>query len=349
MTTFPIVLIPRSLEQARAAQPPTPIFSAIQPVSPVPLQEQPLPPTPKRFNRGVLLFNFAVSVPLSLLIAQLTTIPVMGVLLILLAGIGLYVGYKITSYPRQKSEYTRQIEQIEESNDREQRRYDDDIKNHLTRERQYEQARQEHDRQTAKILGSENVKQFQLALIRQEIQSTRSHDLEDSDAQIGFCEPLFGRYLVKYFSSSKIKTRLGLNINDYPHPYSPDFAYIALDSGLRIDIEIDEPYAFKSRKPTHYQGMWKDNDRNDAFLSRGWIVIRFAEEQVARYPDECCKLIAKIIYEWANDRTVIERTERVGELHPIQHWSQEEAEEMARNDDRSRYSSACEYDFRRTR
>jgi hypothetical protein len=349
MTTFPIMLIPRSLEQARAAQPPTPIFSAIQPVSPAPPQEQPLPPTLKRFNRGVLLFDFAVSVPLSLLIAQLTTIPVMGVLLVLLAGIGLYVGHKITSYPRRRSEHSRQLKQIEESNDREQRRYDDDIKNHPTRERQYEQARQEHNRQTAKILEPENVRQFQLALIRQEIQSTRSHDLENNNAQTGFCEPMFGRYLLGYFSSSKIKTRLGLNISDYPHPYSPDFAYIALDSGLRIDIEIDEPYAFNSREPTHYQGMWRDNNRNDAFLSRGWIVIRFAEEQVARHPHECCKLIAKVIYEWANDRTFIDRTERFGELHPIQHWSKEEAEEMVRNDYRSKYSSVCENDFRRTR
>lgn len=349
MTTFPIVLIPRSLEQARAAQPPTPIFSTIQPVSPAPLQEQALPPTPKRFNRGVLLFNFAVSVPLSLLIAQLTTIPVIGVLLILLAGIGLYVGYKIKSYPRRKSEHTRQIKQIEESNEREQRRYDNDIKNYPTRERQYEQARQEHDRHTAKNLEPENVRQFQLALIRQEIHSTLPHDLDDSDAPIGFCEPMFCKYLVRCFSSSKIKTCLGLNISDYPHPYTPDFAYIDPESGLRIDIEIDEPYAFKSREPTHYQGMWRDNNRNDAFLSRGWIVIRFAEEQVARYPDECCKLIAKVIYEWANDRTFIDRTARFGELQPIQHWSQEEAEEMARNDDRSKYSSVCQNDFRRTR
>ena len=341
MTTFPIVLIPRSLEQARAAQPPTPIFSAIQPVSPAPPQVQPLPPTPKRFNRGVLLFDFAVSIPLSLLISQLTTIPVIGVLLFLLAGIGLYVGYKVTSYPRRRREHNHQIKQIEESNDREQRRYDDDIKSHPTRERQYEQVRQEHNRQTAEILEPKNVRQFQLALVRQEIQSTRSHDLENSNAQTGFCEPMFGRYLLSCFSSSKIKTRLGLNISDYPHPYSPDFAYIDLDSGLRIDIEIDEPYAFNSREPTHYQGMWRDNNRNDAFLSRGWIVIRFAEEQVAMYPNECCKVIAKEIYELTGNRSFLDLTDHFGDLQPSEHWSEEQAMEMARIDYRNRYTSVC--------
>lgn len=348
MTTFPIVLIPRSLEQARAAKPPTPKFSAIQPVSPAPPQVQPLPSIPKKFNRGVLLFDFAVSIPLSLLIAQITTIPVIGVLLFVLAGIGLYMGYKVTSYPRRRKEHSHQIKQIEESNDREQRRYDDDIKNQPTRERQYQQALQEHDRQTAEILKPENVRLFQLALVMQEIQNTLPHDLEDSNAQTGFCEPMFGKYLLSCFSSSKIKTRLGLNISDYPYPYSPDFAYIDQDSGLRIDIEIDEPYAFHSREPTHYQGMWKDDNRNDTFLSRGWIVIRFAEEQVARYPDECCKVIAKIIYEWSGDRTFISLTERFGELQPIQHWSEEEAEEMARKDERSRYSSICKNDYRRS-
>ncbi|PSB59128.1 hypothetical protein C7B77_02025 [Chamaesiphon polymorphus CCALA 037] len=297
----------------------------------------------------MLLFDFAISIPLSLLIAHVITIPVMGVLSFLLAGIGLYVGYKVMSYPRRKREHSNQIKQIEESNDREQKRYDDDISNYPTRERQYKQARQEHDRRITEILKPENVRQFQLNLIEREIQNTRPHDLEDSKAQRGFCEPMFGRSLLSYFSSSKIKTGLGLNISDYPYPYSPDFAYIDLVSGLRIDIEIDEPYAFNSREPTHYRGMWRDNNRNDAFLSRGWIVIRFAEEQVAKQPDECCKVIAKVVYEWANDPTFINRTERFGELQPIHHWSEEEAKEMAINDYRSKYSSVCENDFRRNR
>ena len=78
-------------------------------------------------------------------------------------------------------------------------------------------------------------------------------------------------------------------------PYEPDFVISSEkdNKNIFIDIEIDEPYDLRMRTPTHNVG---ENDlRDDFFIKRGWIVIRFAERQIHYEPLECCALIAKVI------------------------------------------------------
>ena len=55
----------------------------------------------------------------------------------------------------------------------------------------------------------------------------------------------------QYFPG-KIHTKLTLKIPNFDHPYTPDFAYIDERLNLYIDIEIDEPYVYRTGKPTHY-------------------------------------------------------------------------------------------------
>ena len=47
--------------------------------------------------------------------------------------------------------------------------------------------------------------------------------------------------------------------------------------------------------------MGKDNQRNQFFLEKNWVVIRFSELQVVKYPDSCCKAIARIISQITGD------------------------------------------------
>lgn len=78
--------------------------------------------------------------------------------------------------------------------------------------------------------------------------------------------------------------------------YEPDFVITSEkdNKNIFIDIEIDEPYDLLLKTPIHCIG---ENDiRDDFFTKRGWIVIRFAEEQVHREPKRCCALIAKVIH-----------------------------------------------------
>lgn len=64
---------------------------------------------------------------------------------------------------------------------------------------------------------------------------------------------------------------------------------------IRIDIEIDEPYAAFTRKPIHYIGC--GDDFRDALLNNiGWIVIRFTEYQVFSNPKRCAAFIAQVLH-----------------------------------------------------
>ncbi|MCY7283686.1 MAG: endonuclease domain-containing protein, partial [Cyanobacteria bacterium CAN_BIN43] len=106
---------------------------------------------------------------------------------------------------------------------------------------------------------------------------------------------------------------------------------------LYIDIEIDEPYAYNTKEPTHFLGAWKDDNRNNFFLSKGWLVIRFSEEQVVRHPQSCCKTIAQAIAEVLGDNSVLNQFATMPNLQTMQQWTQSEAEDMAANDYRDRY------------
>ena len=321
MTTFPIMLIPRTLEQARAAQPPTP-----DPLAPLQLLTN--PPPPKKINLGVLLFDFAVSIPLSYLISQLITIPVTTIFPILFTGIVLYFAYKATTYPRRRIEHRRQIELIGESNKDSSRKHQED--------------KEERERLVADLLTPEKIRNFQLAKVRTKLANTEPHNGEKGSARTGYCEPFFERYLLRYFTNTKIKTGLTVDIPNFRFPYCLDFAYIE-ESGLSIDIEIDEPYTERDGQliPIHFLGKREDDNRNNRLTSMGWIVIRFTEEQVARYPNECCKVIAKEIYELTGNRSFLDLTNHFGELQPIQQWREEQAMEMARSGYRNRYTSVC--------
>lgn len=115
-----------------------------------------------------------------------------------------------------------------------------------------------------------------------------------SDAPIGASEIVFKQVLERHFPG-RVQTQLRFPIDGTDYSYSIDFAILFDEIGLAIDCEIDEPYAYNSRKPTHCVDQPQDSQRNSFFLEGNWIVIRFGEEQVVRYPESCCKQIASAI------------------------------------------------------
>ena len=123
------------------------------------------------------------------------------------------------------------------------------------------------------------------------------------------------------------------------HSYTPDFIYFDPINGLHIDIELDEPYVYDTKEPTHYQtpGNEGDNIRNQFFLNHGWVVIRFSEEQIVCYPDSCCKAIAQVVASISKDYTILEQFTNIPDLPFIPQWTREEAIEMAQNNYRDTY------------
>lgn len=111
----------------------------------------------------------------------------------------------------------------------------------------------------------------------------------------GFKEEAFQKSIELYFG--KVFTVLGnarLNTGKETRPFEPDIAIIdKSSSNLRIDIEIDEPYAGLTRQPTHCKG--EDINRDIYFVDRGWVVIRFSEYQVHLMEEDCLRYIAETI------------------------------------------------------
>ena len=112
----------------------------------------------------------------------------------------------------------------------------------------------------------------------------------------GYKEESFQNSITRYFGKDFLV--LGdarLNTGRDTRPYEPDIAIVELytSTNLRIDIEIDEPYAGISRQPTHCKG--DDTNRDNYFIERGWIVVRFTEHQVHLFEGQCLKFIAQLI------------------------------------------------------
>ena len=129
-------------------------------------------------------------------------------------------------------------------------------------------------------------------------------------------------------------------------PYEPDLAIIDLVSGKNvfIDIEIDEPYDGLSRNPTHYrtQNGTSDDNRNKGFTDRGWMVIRFAEEQIISSPNECARFIGEVIKS-VNPSFTSTCLDFPRSLKSISMWNEAEARAFAAAKKREKYLGISEF------
>lgn len=117
-------------------------------------------------------------------------------------------------------------------------------------------------------------------------------------ARRGYSESQFQHYLENTIANDEIHIIGDCNILpiDNNRPYEPDIAIICKSQpSIRIDVEIDEPYAAITNQPIHYIGC--GDDFRDTILNNiGWIVVRFTEHQVYATPKECTAFIAQIIH-----------------------------------------------------
>jgi hypothetical protein len=72
--------------------------------------------------------------------------------------------------------------------------------------------------------------------------------------------------------------------------FYPDFVYVCSETGIHIDIEIDEPYTLNTKEPIHYKND-EDENRNNYFIGNNWCVVRFTEKQVVEDTETCIKYL----------------------------------------------------------
>lgn len=158
-------------------------------------------------------------------------------------------------------------------------------------------------------------------------------------ARRGHMEESFQKYLEQQFKESKLKILDDCAIlpADNYRPYEPDIAIVDLESpSIRIDIEIDEPYAAITNNPIHYIG--GDDDFRDMNLNNlGWIVVRFTEYQVSSDMLGCASFIAQLLRELNLSKHLPESLLRHSLPLPQKRWTEIEAKVMASEKTREKY------------
>ncbi|MEA5536788.1 hypothetical protein [Crocosphaera sp. XPORK-15E] len=335
MSHYPVILIPKVLQAQREHLP--------QPIKPTypnrPKQPPPLPPEPQPLNVKAFLtwggMGLFISIVSGLLLSVFSpgwgaAIMSLG-LVISLILIGINASVQLKSFPQRKQAHEELQQRYLLRLDNYAialAKFDNKQANYGTALREYGEALKLWEQQ---VKGNQN----QLPSILTDLVSYQGIN---SQAKRGHSEERFEGYLKQYFGN-KIKTGVWLQNTDYDKGfhYTPDFAYIDEETNLHIDIEIDEPYGYKRRQPLHYLNLEKEIIRDEFFLDCLWIVIRFSEEQVVKYPQSSCKEIAKIINEVTGNDSILSRFLEVENIEPIERWTYEEALEMASQDYRKGY------------
>ncbi|MBR8839192.1 MAG: hypothetical protein DSM106950_35630 [Stigonema ocellatum SAG 48.90 = DSM 106950] len=169
------------------------------------------------------------------------------------------------------------------------------------------------------------------ALLNGRIQLPR----DSSNAQQGVSEEQFFRYLLRYFPT--VCQGMEFQIPDSSFRYSADFILYHQQSGLAIDIEVDEPYEGRTGEPHHCTDQGKDSRRNQFFIENNWIVIRFSEKQVVQHPDSCCNVIARAIAQVTGDYSCLVSLQDVPALLLDKQWTIKQAKRMAKINYRQSY------------
>jgi len=312
MSQYPVIMIPIPIEKVKSSLPPKPVLTVNPP--------EEVGATPQKINQTLIVVETAVAIPTIPLTSQLTHIP--GWLLFL-AATGAIVGHtwqQIKSYPQRLNNHREKV------------------KNYEIEIEKYEDKVRQHEEEVKASRTPEKVSEFQYKLLSQVLKQTIPHDNTGSDAPTGKWEGRFEKNLKRYFSD-KIKIRLKVQNPKYNegYYYTPDFTYIDSDLKLYIDIEIDEPYIKSNGEPIHYVGLDKQRKRDEHFNERQWIIIRFSEEQVAKWPNSCCKTIATIISEITKNTSILNQFSNIPDLQPVKRWTQDEAIQMALMKSRDKY------------
>jgi hypothetical protein len=350
---YPQILLPQPIKEVIQASPPQlPLPPKPQKPSEIEPDYKKIPPRPEPYKPiAVFIVCFLVAV-VGLLLPVHFAIKILIISLALLTALG-YIAtlYNNFFYYRRLDNWRKKQQDIENWNEQEkikvQKLNKQKIKDYHQQLNEYNQNKREIEQANNSPKKPKEYLRLKLKLY-QEFKTAYKYDYIDSNPKEGRCEPILRERLNHYFRD-KIYVGVKMQNPNFSsgYAYTPDFTYVDNFKYLNekvpfyIDIEVDEPYYFdsdiKDNSPCHYIGLVKDETRNKFFLDRGWIVIRFAEEQVAIQADSCCKELAKLISQITLDDSIVNNFRNIPDLDQVSMWTEEEAYHMIEKKYRDRY------------
>lgn len=342
MEEYPLILRPHLIQLVQEEYPPEPSLVLVEePVKPTilakPKKPKEIKPTPpKRINYLYLFISEIISAVISGTIAIATQNQNLGFILFIVFTLGVigWGWWQQNSYPDRLEEYRRNQREFKEVWEEYHKSKNQWQAKRLLLLEQYEQQREDTRKENEGLR-----KQHRQELVREAMkQLNPSYDDNGSNAKKGHSEENFASYLFNYFSQN-IHQEIVIQNPDYDKGfhYTADFAYINKELKIYIDIEIDEPYAYKSRKPLHYIDSDTDLRRNECFLERDWFIIRFSEEQIVKSPENCCRTIAELIAEIKGLESIPYKLKHIEPVKKKSRWSEEEARRMTDENYRQTY------------
>ncbi|MDY7008143.1 MAG: hypothetical protein SWX82_30495 [Cyanobacteriota bacterium] len=325
--TYPVILIPTVVQNIAVALP-----EAVAPeIIEKPSKEQPQKPTfkvplPSKIDTKTLIIWLAVGMMLAS-----TTMSILVVIVTVLLIFYIYNKEK-TSYGERKTEYD--IKRYKYQTNLE--KYELESQKWLEAQSNYRASTSSYTQKLKTYNGIIDELNTKVPIAKKEFNKLSNIELLfGSNAPKGRTEKSFFRVLNQHFPDVEILTDYQV-VKYQEFPYTPDFIYYDSRWNLYIDIEIDEPYNGVDKKPTHCIDVDKDKNRDDFFVSNNWVVIRFAEEQVMRQPESCCRFIAKTIL-FLTGKPIPDVLKKTEDLMPINRWNLSRAKKMARENYRDEY------------
>ena len=331
---FPLVFLPEEMSQACSGNAPKKPAEPIEPVKP----------------KGRALFDlfwyllfwlpvivvFGLSVWLSIII-QYYGLIVLGIGLGLLAGI-LLRGRLVSRYNFVRSSEMKL----------QQKEYLDKSALYEKHHADYEDALADYETKLAFFINHSRTDYIRY-LLSNYLEDYTPPEVEKNTTEVrkGPAEELFIQYLRTtlgddYEMLDDIKTKHTFK-DGGDYYFYPDVALRHRATGLMVDIEIDEPYVAKTGQPIHGKNddsssdAFFDSARNEALTSDSWVLIRFAEEQIVRFPAICLSFIETICSGILN-HVGCERPYLEGFVNKV--WSYFDARSMAEINYRQTYLPA---------
>lgn len=333
MNTYPILILSSGFKSALQSLPTLPEKPIKKDPKLAPKPHMPLRSHEEQqatMGRSVLIFFIFVvgAWPIYFALASPFLSDITRVICLFIGGIFFLVGYRLVRRSQKKSYASQQLYESQINS------YNSYIaREHKFSDKSYRTDLNEHEEKVKLLKSPDEIKKHRLNELNKSLNDNHSRFLnkkEFTPLYSGSSEEYFYTVLKAKFSTN-IYRNYGFEFRDTT--YLPDFIYYDY-KGILIDIEIDEPYEQKSGKPIHYRGA--DDYRDRCFTNENFIIIRFSEEQIKRYADQCCSYI-EIVRQAILDCEPIENIQSISLVPKIMQWSKEEAESMARRNYRSTY------------